>query len=98
MQKIFHYYTPVSVRQNNRVAIAATIEDGIMKFSASRTSKKDNFSKRIGRKIAEGRLLHGAVIHEVLVSENENPLHAFRQAASALDHSLLLNPNFVHAN
>ena len=51
---IYRYYTPKSF--TNRVTIVGKIKNNFLELSAARCSDKDNFSRKIGRIIAEGRL------------------------------------------
>lgn len=57
-QYIFH-----SRHDRNRVTVVGEQrENGEFVFAAARCSNKDNFSRKRGRKIAEGRLAKGHII------------------------------------
>ena len=51
----FKMYFHGKDKDDNRYTLAAIESDGIIKFGSAVCSKKDNFSKKIGRLIAEGR-------------------------------------------
>jgi hypothetical protein len=51
---MFRYYSPHNT--SCRVTVVGEHNDGVLNIAVARCSKKDNFNKKIGRNIAEGRL------------------------------------------
>lgn len=62
MEKIFRYY---SKDRFNRVTVVAKFENNTLVFAVARCSDKDQFCRKTGRAIAEGRLSKGKFIREV---------------------------------
>jgi hypothetical protein len=60
---MFRYYSPNYYY--NRVTIVGEHKDGKLKLAASRCSNKDNFSRKVGRELAEKRLQEGKIIAEI---------------------------------
>ena len=50
------------VAKQARVTLVIKYVDGIVSIAASRCSAKDNFSRKKGRQIAEGRLVKGKLV------------------------------------
>lgn len=55
---MFRFYSK-STETKSRVAVVGVHSDGVLSIAVSRCSSKDNFMKKKGRKIAEGRLANG---------------------------------------
>lgn len=56
---MFRFYS--SPQEATRVSIVAEHSEGVLKIAVARCSKKDNFFRKKGRLIAEGRLNKGKV-------------------------------------
>lgn len=52
---MYRYYS--SPNDTNRVSVVGQYAGGVLKMAAARCSSRDHFVRKIGRKIAEGRLL-----------------------------------------
>ena len=65
MKNFFRFYS------NNipRSVIVAQYSEGMLKIAVSRCSKKDNFIRKKGRAIAEGRLQKGKIYAKVNMPE-----------------------------
>ena len=55
---MFRFYSK-STETKSRVAVVGVHSDGVLSIAVSRCSHKDNFMKKKGRLIAEGRLQNG---------------------------------------
>lgn len=64
---MYHFYSKPEF--NVRVAIVGQYNNGVLKLAASRCSRKDQFVKRKGRAIAEGRLAKNKLCKEITLSE-----------------------------
>ena len=60
---VFHSKTTTPNR-NERVTFVGEFENGLLKIASSRCSKKDQFNRKKGRTIAEGRLLKNKLIFQ----------------------------------
>ncbi len=56
MDPIYRFY---SKEGPNRVTVCGTYKEGALCIAVARCSKKDNFQRKTGRKIAESRLTGG---------------------------------------
>lgn len=66
---MFRFYSKAEETGGVRVAIVGRHIDGKLQLAASRCSSKDNFSKKTGRAIAEGRLNKGKTYKELSVED-----------------------------
>lgn len=57
MEKTFYYHSE-PMEKGYRTTVAGRFEDNIFKVGVSVCTPADNFSKKIGRKIAENRLIN----------------------------------------
>lgn len=48
--------------RNERVTFVGEFENGLLKIASARCSKRDQFNRKKGRKIAEGRLLKDKIV------------------------------------
>ncbi len=62
---MFRYYSKVKNNSKVRVTVVGVHQDGELKLATARCGAKDNFVKKFGRKIAEGRLEKGK-LHTVV--------------------------------
>ncbi len=75
---VFRYYTPDDrsegvgfskagqiLKSKNRVAIVGKYKDGTLSMAVARTSVQDQFNRKKGRLIAEGRLEKGRIFKQV---------------------------------
>jgi hypothetical protein len=72
--------------------VAATLENGNLKFSAARCVAEDNFCRKKGRQLAIERLENGAVIKTVNTvekPENVSITHWFRTLAEELAYRVI---------
>ena len=53
----------------SRVTVVGEYSEGVLKIAASRCSEKDNFRRKTGRAIAEGRLKKGKLFSSVLLKD-----------------------------
>lgn len=60
---MFIYYSDKNSK--NRVSVVGTHENGLLKLGVARCGKKDNFCRKTGRTIAEGRLRKGNIFTKV---------------------------------
>jgi len=60
---MFRFYS--SPTSPVRVAIVGVFSEGSLKLAAARTSKKDQFIRKKGRLIAEGRLAKGKLLADI---------------------------------
>lgn len=56
---MFRFYSKLTETSDSRVAVVGVHSDGVLSLAVSRCSSKDNFEKKRGRLIAEGRLNNG---------------------------------------
>lgn len=64
--RIYYYHTPHIEGVLNRCTIAAKMSDlGQMEFAIARCGDKDHFNRKIGRKIATGRLIAGRLAYSI---------------------------------
>lgn len=59
---MYRFYSK-PIANTGRTTIVATFVDGVVNVAAARCSTKDNFIRKKGRQIAEGRLVKGKLIH-----------------------------------
>ena len=65
---LYRFY---SNSKKNRVTVVGSCNNGYLKLAAARCSNKDQFVRRKGRAIAEGRLLKGKLFTSIpMVEEN----------------------------
>lgn len=62
---MFRFYS----KENPRVAVIGNFTNGKLEISVSRCGKKNNFSRKIGRTIAEGRLAKG-ILYDTIEKES----------------------------
>ena len=65
---MYYYHSP-EFKNGVRVTIAGIYNNGVLVLSAARCSHKDQFNKKIGRKIASGRMYNDQI---VLIKKIEN--------------------------
>lgn len=53
---MYHFFSKNETRKNERVTFVGNFTDGVLKIAVARCSKKDQFIRRKGVQIAEGRL------------------------------------------
>ena len=60
---MFHFFSQqTETNRNERVTFVGEYSDGLLKIAAARCSKKDQFARKKGVKIAEGRLSKNRLI------------------------------------
>ena len=64
---MFRFYSPHGT--DCRVSVVGKHTDGMLNIAVSRCSKKDNFNRKIGRSIAEGRLKRGYFFSQIPIDE-----------------------------
>ena len=85
----YHYYTPPT---KNRVSFAGTFNDGILEISAARCGNKENFNRKKGRRIAEGRLSK-----KILVSRQRLETcttKAFVECCKTIENAIISNAQY----
>ena len=79
-----------------RVSLAGTHENGVLKIAAARCSNRDNFQRKKGRQIAEGRLHKDKVCYQ---EQRETCTgHDFVEVARSLAAEITNNANKVVSN
>jgi hypothetical protein len=68
------------VKKAPRVTVVGEFKDGVLNLAVSRCSEKDNFSRKIGRVIAIGRLQSGKIYTSISMKECD--IKAFLSVAS----------------
>lgn len=66
---MFRCYSNVDPDSKIRVSVVAEHTEGVLKIAVSRCSAKDQFIKKKGRAIAEGRLLKGKLYKIIPMQE-----------------------------
>lgn len=54
--------------------------DGVVTFSVARCNDNENFNRKIGRAVAEGRLLKGKQVQTVTLAEGQTAYEAIVEA------------------
>jgi hypothetical protein len=62
---MYRFYSNAVDTNGVRVTIVGQLKNNILKLASARCSIKDNFCKKTGRSIAEGRLAKGKVYKEI---------------------------------
>jgi hypothetical protein len=65
---MLHYYSTPD--DPNRISFAGEYNEGILRIAAARTSNKDVFVRKVGRKKAEGRLKDNILVFENNVGDS----------------------------
>jgi hypothetical protein len=77
-----------------RVTVLARIEGNTAKFGVSRCSRHDQFVKKTGRTIAEGRALRNPFRQTPV--PNESLSHWFIANAQEIEAEVIFNPDRLH--
>lgn len=86
-----NYYSQGS----NRISFAGEYVNGVLKIAAARTSDKDVFVRKIGRKKAEGRLVGNILIFCKEVPEEVRNTRTFVMLCKHMESSVNQKPNIV---
>lgn len=84
---MFCYHAPYDLPV--RSTVVASLSGNVMNFAVARCGKKDSFNRKIGRKIAEGRLNSDKILYSTEVAENANPTTVFIQEAKNITETLI---------
>jgi len=89
MKNVMYYYS--DHESQNRIAIAGMVNaENELQLAVSRCSKKDNFNRKVGRNIAEGRLLKGKLFRTVGFSDDSPvTIKDFATEAKIIENELL---------
>lgn len=88
---MYHYYT--NPEDNNRVSFAGEHQNGVLNIAASRCSNRDQFQRKKGRAIAEGRLAKGKIYHSIEMSSCSPK--EFVDICKLLEDTIKGNPTFL---
>lgn len=93
---MFRFYSKADETGGIRVAIVGQHVDGKLRLAASRCSSKDNFSKKTGRAIAEGRLNKGKIYKELEISAENCNIETFVSVAKNDAVSIANDPRILN--
>jgi hypothetical protein len=68
MEKVFYFHTPYKKGFNRFTVAGQFSEDNQLTMTYAKCSKRDTFSKKIGRQISSGRLKNGSGNIDVTVT------------------------------
>lgn len=91
---IYRYYS--NPWYGNRVSVAGKFEDNKLKLAVSRCSNSDNFSKVVGRSLAEKRLKEDNVI--AMFPMRECNIKTFRDIADHVCDLVRAYPTLIQEN
>lgn len=91
---IYRYYS--HPYYGNRVSVVGKFQDNQLKLAVSRCSNSDNFSKAIGRGLAEKRLKDNNLI--AIFPMKECSIKTFRDLADFVADMIRANPSLIREN
>ena len=91
---MYHFYS--NSTDGNRVSVAGQHSEGVLKLAVSRCSNKDNFVRKKGRLIAEGRLLKGKLHSEYPMEVCD--IQRFVEIAKNVSKDVISDPRNIFMN